>query len=84
LKSLSSNGFPVRVGSLEQLDDSIRQPLFLAGVRFSQNISGQNLYELISNIFVVAASIAAWWKNNSVTKEAIKADKTLKELKNLK
>lgn len=51
--TLSSNGFPVRVGSLEQLDDSIRQPLFLAGVRFSQNISGQNLYEFISNIYMI-------------------------------
>lgn len=41
--TLSSKGFPVRIGSLEQLDDSIRQPLFVAGVRFQQVESGKNL-----------------------------------------
>lgn len=46
--TLSSNGFPVKIGSLEQLDDSVRQPLFVAGARFRQVESGQNLPEYVS------------------------------------
>ncbi len=41
--TLSVAGFPARIGSLEQLDDSTRQPLFLAGARLRQTESGQNL-----------------------------------------
>lgn len=41
--TLSAAGFPARIGSLEQLDDSTRQPLFVAGTRLRQTESGQNL-----------------------------------------
>jgi hypothetical protein len=34
--TLSAVGFPAKIGSLEQLDDSTRQPLFVAGVRLRQ------------------------------------------------
>ena len=34
---------------------------------------------LISAGFTIGASIAAWWKNNSFTKNAIEADKVMKE-----
>lgn len=37
---------------------------------------------LVSFIFEIAASFVAYWKNNSWTKEAIRADEYLKELKN--
>lgn len=30
--------------------------------------------EIVSFIFTAAASLAAWWKNNSFTKKAIEAD----------
>lgn len=46
--TLSTAGFPAKIGSLEQLDDSIRQPLFVAGARFHQIESGQNLPEFIA------------------------------------
>lgn len=46
--------------------------------------SDAEINELISNIFVACASIAAWYKNNSFSQEAIKADAKLKELKALK
>ena len=46
--TLSTKGFPAKIGSLEQLDDSIRQPLFVAGARFHQIESGQNLPEFIA------------------------------------
>jgi len=48
--TLSATGFPAKIGSLEQLDDSVRQPLFLAGVRLSQTASGRNLPEFAEHV----------------------------------
>jgi Putative PD-(D/E)XK family member, (DUF4420) len=45
--TLSSIGFPARIGSLQQLDDSLRQPLFLACFRLKQVASGSRLPVLI-------------------------------------
>lgn len=45
--TLSAEGFPAKIGSLEQLDDSIRQPLFVAGVKFRQVESGLSLPEVV-------------------------------------
>ena len=45
--TLSAAGFPAKIGSLGQLDDSVRQPLFVAGVRLRQTASGQNLPEIV-------------------------------------
>jgi hypothetical protein len=45
--TLSSTGFPAKIGSLDQLDDSTRQPLFLAGARLRQIDSGRNLPEFV-------------------------------------
>ena len=53
--TLSSTGFPARIGSLEQLDDAVRQPLFVAGVRLRQVADGQNLPDFVS---VLKASMA--------------------------
>lgn len=39
------------------------------------------IYELITVMATVAASIVAWWKNNSFTKKAILADNYLHNLK---
>ena len=39
------------------------------------------MYEFISMIAMGAASIWAWWKNNSFTKEAIAADNLLRDMK---
>lgn len=41
--TLASNGFPARIMSLEQLDDSVRHPLFVCGCRFATGIHGQTL-----------------------------------------
>lgn len=46
--TLSTKGFPAKIGSLEQLDDSVRQPLFVAGARFRQVESGINLPEFVA------------------------------------
>lgn len=39
------------------------------------------LYSLLSSIATLFASVWAWWKNNSFTDEAIKADEILKEMR---
>lgn len=39
------------------------------------------LYALLTTAATVAASLWAWWKNNSFTPAAIKADEYLTELK---
>ena len=46
--TLSTVGFPVRITSLQQLDDSTRQPLFLVGVRLRQVDGGQSLTDLVA------------------------------------
>lgn len=54
------------------------QILALAGketVPFAED----NVYQLVSLIFSVCATLAAWWKNNSFTHAAIKADEFLKK-----
>ncbi len=48
--SLAASGFPAKIGSLEQLDDSIRQPLFVAGVRLRQAQDGISLPNLVEEI----------------------------------
>lgn len=45
-------------------------------------ISDQQMSDFISCAWVLGASIWAWWKNNSFTPEAIKADEYLDLLRN--
>jgi hypothetical protein len=47
--TIASAGFVATIASLEQMDDSARQPLFLAGVRICQEASGMSLPEIIEN-----------------------------------
>ena len=44
--TLSANGFPATVSSLEQLDDNLRQPLFVAATRLALHSSGMTLPEM--------------------------------------
>lgn len=48
--ALGAAGFPARVGSLEQLDDTVRQPLFVAGVRLRQVADGASLPEHVETL----------------------------------
>ena len=45
-------------------------------------IGEEDITILVSTIATVASAIWAWWKNNSFTKNAIRADKFLDDLKN--
>lgn len=44
-------------------------------------ISDEEIADVVAYVFTTAASLWAWWKNNSFTKNAIEADKVLKQLK---
>lgn len=39
------------------------------------------LYSMLSAVAAIAATVWAWWKNNSFTTEAIKADEYMRGLK---
>lgn len=43
--------------------------------------SEDQIYEGVSSVAVVFMAIYTWWKNNSVTKEAQRADTYLRKLK---
>lgn len=45
-------------------------------------LSDEQLTEIVSLLITVGASVWAWWKNNSFTKNAMLADEVLKELRN--
>ena len=47
--TIATAGFPATIGSLDQLDDSIRQPLFLAAVRIRLDPSGMSLPAIIED-----------------------------------
>ena len=41
----------------------------------------EQLYEIVSGLATCIVSLWTWWKNNSFTKEARKADEYMKKLK---
>ena len=45
-------------------------------------VTEDQVYQVVTLIATVGASVWAWWKNNSFTKAAIEADKVLDQLKN--
>lgn len=44
-------------------------------------VTEDQVYQGVTLIATVGASVWAWWKNNSFTKNAIEADKVLTQLK---
>lgn len=63
--------------------------LVLALINQALTASGKNplpfaeseIYELLTLLVTIGASLWAWWKNNSFTPAAIKADKYMNELR---
>ena len=56
-------------------------------VLFGYNImpfDDEEITQVVSAAFTGVTSLMAWWKNNSFSEEAHKADRHLKEMKNLK
>jgi SPP1 family holin len=58
----------------------INQLLTVFGVQ-TLPIQDAQIHEVVSTVFTIVAAIAAWWKNNSFTKEALEADRFMHELK---
>lgn len=48
------------------------------------NISAESVNTLISTGFTIVTAVIAWWKNNSFTQSALKADEVIRELKSNK
>ena len=44
-------------------------------------ITEDQVYQSVTVIATIASAVWAWWKNNSFTQNAIKADKILDQLK---
>ncbi len=53
--TIATGGFTARIGSLEQLDDDVRQPLFVVGAKLKQVATGQNLPALVAAIKAAVA-----------------------------
>ncbi len=59
----------------------INQLLVAAGYK-ALPISDDQVNTVISTCITIGVSLWTWWKNNSFTKAAIKADQTLRDIKN--
>ena len=61
----------------------VNQVLVMFGIN-PLPFSDEGIYEAVTALLTVGASIWAWWKNNSFTKAAQEADKYLEELRSQK
>lgn len=61
----------------------INQVLVMFGIN-PLPFSDEGIYEAVTALLTVGASIWAWWKNNSFTKAAQEADKYLEQLREQK
>ncbi len=61
----------------------INQILATAG-KGKIEISENDIYQFVSLGCTIAAAVWAWWKNNSFTSAAIRADEVMRSLKGLK
>ena len=59
----------------------VNQVLVMFGIN-PLPFSDDGIYEAVTALLTVGASIWAWWKNNSFTKAAQEADKYLEQLRN--
>jgi len=58
----------------------LNQALVLFGLN-PLPFSEEQVYEWLTALFTIIASLWAWWKNNSFTREAQQADEYLRRLK---
>ena len=59
----------------------INQALVMFG-KSPLNIADDDIATVVSLLFTIASTAVAWWKNNSFSPNAIKADEYLEKLKN--
>lgn len=77
MKNISKETVIRTVILIVTLINTLLTALGLNPLPFSEN----EIYQAISTVCTVAAAIWAWWKNNSFTKAAIKADEIMKQMK---
>lgn len=58
----------------------VNQMLVMAGWN-TLPFAPDEIESFLTGAFTIVATLIAWWKNNSVTKEAKKADEYLQQLK---
>ena len=58
----------------------LNQILAMSGKQ-AVSIADNDIYQTVSLLFTIGAAVWGWWKNNSFTQEAIKADEVMTELK---
>lgn len=58
----------------------LNQCLSMAGIQIIP-IADEDVNLLVSTAWTVAASLAAWWKNNSFTRAALEGDAVKNEIK---
>ena len=58
----------------------VNQGLIIAG-KNPLPFTDEAVAEIVAYVITIGASLWAWWKNNSFTKNAIKADEVLAQLK---
>ena len=58
----------------------INQILTMVGIN-PLPFAEDTVYEVVTLVATIGASVWAWWKNNSFTKGALKADEVMNELK---
>ena len=46
-------------------------------------IAESDIYQIVTLVFTIGSAVWAWWKNNSFTQNALKADEFMKELKDI-
>lgn len=59
----------------------LNQILVACGIK-ALPITDNQVNTVISTLITIGVSLWTWWKNNSFTKAAIKADQTLTDIKN--
>lgn len=60
----------------------LNQTLLLIG-KHPLPFSEEGIYEAASAVMTVGASLWAWWKNNSFSREAIEADRYMEALRSI-
>ena len=58
----------------------INQVLAMLGYKLIP-IEDEQINDIVTLVFTIGSSLAAWWKNNSFTKKAILADEYLYDMK---
>lgn len=81
---MAENKYKITAGTIARtiiLAVALLNQIMTAAGKSALPIEDETVTQLVTNIFTIAAAVAAWWKNNSFTKAALMADSDLKVYK---